>query len=324
VIDAAHLTANLLPTDTAYFDVAHYIRHSPKIYDYDLAQKFAEWCETGVVIFENAVPDAQIDAFITDVECLCRHPEALELEVEYRGVRFRLKDMPVPPLEAAGVKFACLENISLAARRLSLNRLVRDFLSHIFLDRPAVLQSLTFWRGSQQPAHLDYPYVCVQSRIPHLAASWTALEDVHEDAGPLAYYPGSHRQGVIPPFDWGGGSVILTPESTRTVDEFTVYLAEQIDRLSLRPQLFLPKRGDVLIWHGNLLHEGTKVRDAGRTRRSYVTHYTSRMSYAREHYFLNARETEQFAEHKGGYSVDHPAQLTGRGLPSWNAPIAAK
>lgn len=288
VKDLQHLLDNPLPTDTPFFDVPHYIKHSPKIEDYDLALKFAEWRETGVVVFENAVPEVDIAAFLADVEYLALHRRKFDLEVEYKGARYGVRDVPVPPLSALGFKFNCMDLISLAARRLSQNRIVHDFLSHVFLDRPTVLQSLTFWRGSQQPAHLDYPYVSVQSRIPHLAASWIALEDVHEDAGPLAYYPGSHKAGLIPPFDWGEGSVILTPQSTRNVIEFSDYLAAQIEELSLQPQVFLPKRGDVLIWHGNLLHEGTAVRDPRRTRRSFVTHYTSRKSYPAEHYFSGA------------------------------------
>jgi len=189
VIDLRHLQANPLPTDTASFDIAHYIKHSPKIEDYDLRLKFAEWRETGVVVFEHAVPEGLIDEFLADVEYLCEHRGEFELEVEWRGARHRMKDLPASPLADPGTKFNCLENISLAARKLTVNRLVCDFLGHIFLDQPMVLQSLAFWRGSQQPAHLDYAYVSTQTRIPHLAASWTALEDVHEDSGPLAYYP---------------------------------------------------------------------------------------------------------------------------------------
>lgn len=290
VKDLKHLLDNPLPTDTDFFDIDHYIKHSPRVEDYDLRAKFGQWRETGVVVFENAVPEEMIAGLLVDVEYLCENREAFDLEIECQGRRYRLRDVPVHPLSVPGVKFNCLDLISVAARRLSLNRIVHNFLGHVFLDRPAVLQSLTFWRGSQQPAHLDYPYVCVQSRIPHLAASWIALEDTHEDAGPLAYYPGSHKAGVIPPFDWGGGSVINTQESTRTPAEFAGYLNEQIDKLSLRPEVFLPKRGDVLIWHGNLLHEGTKIRDPARTRRSFVTHYTSRRSYTSDHYFIGAPE----------------------------------
>ena len=97
----------------------------------------------------------------------------------------------------------------------------------------------------------------MQTKVPHLAASWTPLENVHENSGPLAYYPGSNKSGLIPPFDWGNGSLIMEKNSTKTPSDFTDYLAEQISTLNLKKQIFLPRRGDVLVWHGNLLHEGT-------------------------------------------------------------------
>jgi len=303
VKDLAHLLANPLPTDTAHFDIAHYIKHTPKVEEYDLRQKFEEWRETGVVIFENAVPEGLIDHYLADIEYLCANRAQFGIEVEHQGGRYAMRDLPVHPLEHTGIKLNCMELLSLAARRLSMNALVCDFLGHIFLEPPAMLQSLTFWRGSQQPAHLDYPYVSVQTRIPHLAASWTALEDVHEDSGPLAYYPGSHKPGVIPPYDWGDGSIILTPDSPRHVLEFSAYLAEQVEKLSLRQQVFLPKRGDVLIWHGNLLHEGLPVKDFSRTRRSFVTHFTSRSSYPPAQGDVNV--------------FDRPVMQDSPRLPSW-------
>ena len=37
--------------------------------------------------------------------------------------------------------------------------------------------------------------------------------------------------------------------------------------------MFLPKAGEIIIWHGNLLHGGSKVLDNSLTRLSQVTHY---------------------------------------------------
>jgi len=48
-----------------------------------------------------------------------------------------------------------------------------------------------------------------------------------------------------------------------------------MEEAGIARQEFFPRRGDVLIWHGNLPHEGTAVRDPRRTRKSYVTHYTA-------------------------------------------------
>ena len=321
VQDIRHWMQNPLPTDTEYFDIGHYIAHSPKhapkVQDYDLRRTFEQWRETGIAIFPNAVPDDLIGRFLADVEYLDAHRDKFELEVEYKGGRHRLRDLTESPLAAPGTKFICLENISRAAREISLNRFVCDFLSHVFLDAPSVIQSLTFWRGSQQPAHLDYPYVSVQTRLPHLAASWVALEDVQEASGPLAYYPGSHKAGLIAPFDWGNGSIIETPESSRTVADFTAYLAGQVEKLELRPQIFLPRRGDVLVWHGHLLHGGTAIDDPARTRKSYVTHYTSLAAYPKEHRFADAFAAGRCTALNGGYVFDHPWVEDSRQLPGW-------
>ena len=129
--------------------------------------------------------------------------------------RLEISELGVSPLSDTGIKFNCVENISLAARHLSLNRFVCRFLRHVFQDDVAIIQSLTFWKRSRQAAHLDYPWVCIQTKLPHLAASWIPLEDIHPDASPLAYYPGTPK-GVIEPFDWGDGSLTQIPTSAIT------------------------------------------------------------------------------------------------------------
>lgn len=42
---------------------------------------------------------------------------------------------------------------------------------------------------------------------------------------------------------------------------------------NLEKKFFTAKKGDVLIWHANLLHGGSKVVDQARTRKSMVLHY---------------------------------------------------
>jgi ectoine hydroxylase-related dioxygenase (phytanoyl-CoA dioxygenase family) len=41
----------------------------------------------------------------------------------------------------------------------------------------------------------------------------------------------------------------------------------------------LPKRGDLLIWHGALIHGGTPMQNPELTRRSFICHYTSMASH---------------------------------------------
>lgn len=179
-----------------------------------------------------------------------------------------------------------------------------------------MLQSLTFTKGSQQPIHIDYPYVRTQTKLAHLAASWIPLEDVHADSGPLAYYPGSHKIDASGFFDWGNGSILLEPDSTRSPMDFAHFLWDRMAAQGIKPEIFSPKKGDLLIWHGNLAHEGTKILSPDRTRKSYVTHYTSLEAYPPPHMHKNALETGASVTENGGYSFDLPWLKNTLKLPS--------
>ena len=79
----------------------------------------------------------------------------------------------------------------------------------------------------------------------------------------------------MPFFDWGGGSITFEADSVRNPNAFVSYLESEMRRLGIQPRVFLPKKGDMLIWHGYLAHAGTPIKDQHRTRKSLVTHYTS-------------------------------------------------
>lgn len=303
--------------DRPEFNLQAYLARTRTPRDYDLGAAIARWIEDGVVVFENAIPDDEIDAFLADVEAICESPACYDFELEIRGRRLASSDVDFDPRSEPGVKLNCLEAISKAARQLSLNRFVCDFLGHVFQEPPVTLQSLTFFRGSQQPAHTDYPYVRTQTKLSCLAASWVPLEDVHADAGPLIYYPGSHRPDVVRPFDWGGGSVVLEPDSERSASELAPHLHDQLQRSGIAPHVFLPKRGDILVWHGWLVHEGQKMRDPTRTRRSYVTHYTGYSAYPPNHKKRHARWRGDFTRRHGGFVFDRPWVDETRLAPSW-------
>jgi hypothetical protein len=75
----------------------------------------------------------------------------------------------------------------------------------------------------------------------------------------------------------------------------------------------------VLIWHGNLPHEGTKVNNPDLTRKSYVTHYTAEATtpdWMRN--FDGANRPVGIFEN-GANSWRYKWFDGMRGLPSWNA-----
>lgn len=317
LIDIDHMRDTAMPLDQPGFSLDSYLRQVRDDCDFNLEEKLRAWMNDGVAVFPKAVDSGLIDEYLNDIDVLVSHPDQFELEVEVRGARQKLSEVETDLRGDHGVKFNCVENISQAARKLSLNPSACQFLRHVFQAFPAVLQSLTFWRGSGQPAHTDYPYVRTQTKISHLAASWIALEDVDERSGPLAYYPGSHNIDRIPPFDWGEGSVVLEPDSRRTPQEFGPYLKQRLAEQGIAPKVFLPKKGDMLIWHGWVVHEGTKPLDPSFTRKSYVSHYTSLDAYPPGHQFPKAMKKKLYTKLNGGYVFDKPWVATEKTLPSW-------
>jgi phytanoyl-CoA hydroxylase len=293
--------------------------NSPPV-DYDLKAQLLHWREHGIVIFENAVPHSIIDSLLADIDCLVRNPKEYELTVDLGDGKPHQPIKEVPSSDLLGRESLKLNNVhflSKAAIQCALNLFAGSFLRHIFRDTPCVQQSLFFIKGSQQPIHLDYPYVRVQQHIANLAASWVALEDVHEDSGPLEYYCGSHMPEKMPFFDWGNESITFEKDSTKQPSEFVHYLREQMQQLNITPRVFLPKKGDMLIWHGYLAHGGTKIRDRSKTRRSLVAHYTAKGSYNPTHKFPDADEKKRYFSQNGGIAYDLPWTRDWKMLPSW-------
>jgi ectoine hydroxylase-related dioxygenase (phytanoyl-CoA dioxygenase family) len=132
-------------------------------------------------------------------------------------------------------------------------------------------QSLNFTLGSEQRAHSDSIHMTTEPP-GYLIATWIALEDCTADNGPLFYYPGSHRMDYITTEHYDSGNTALTIGSDSN-KRYEDKIAEVIENKRLEPQLFLAKRGDVLIWHANLLHGGSPIRKPGATRKSMVCHY---------------------------------------------------
>jgi phytanoyl-CoA hydroxylase len=297
-------------------DIDRYVDDLSESAGFDLRRALHQWRKDGVVLFEGVVDRGLIDALTSDVEYLREHYRDFDLLVETAGMQKHIIDLTVEELNSPGLKFNSIHTISRAAARLSLTREVSVFLSHIFRDAPCAMQSLTFYKGSQQPIHIDYPYVRCQMPVAHLAASWVPLEDIHPDSGPLAYYPSSHHEDISGFFDWGDGSILLEPDSARTPIELSEYLAERMRVADLSQRVYCPRKGDVLVWHGNLSHEGTAIRNAALTRKSYVTHYTSLDAYPPAHLKPAAPEGGWIAREHGGYVFEYSWLSKQNQLPS--------
>lgn len=134
-----------------------------------------------------------------------------------------------------------------------------------------LFQSLNFFEGSQQRAHSDSIHM---TTFPYgnLIATWVALEDLTEDCGPLFYYPGSHKLPYVMngDFDNIGTKFKL---GNKTYGDYEDRIEALIQENGLQKKLFVAKKGDLLIWHANLLHGGEPITKEGSTRKSMALHY---------------------------------------------------
>ena len=157
-----------------------------------------------------------------------------------------------------------------AAGEGKLRELVGILLGH----EATLFQSINFLTGSQQRTHSDSIHM---STFPlgGMAAAWVALEDITPDNGPLHYYPGSHHLPYYLNADYQNeGSDWLIGD--KDYAEYERFIAGRVEALGLQKQVFLARKGDVFIWHANLMHGGEPHRDPALTRKSMVFHYFSR------------------------------------------------
>ena len=143
-------------------------------------------------------------------------------------------------------------------------------LEELLGDKVVPFQSINFLKGSEQAAHSDSVHMASYP-LGGLIAIWVALEDINEQNGGLFYYPGSHTLPYVTNADVGNNTgSVLSPNPNKNYED---YVQHQIASLGLKKESFKAKKGDVLIWHANLIHGGLPHLDKSLSRKSMVVHY---------------------------------------------------
>jgi len=146
-----------------------------------------------------------------------------------------------------------------------------EFLSFLIDGQAKLFQSINFINGSQQKTHSDSIHMTTYP-LGGLLGVWIALEDVDKNNGALHYIPGSHKLPYFlnSDYDNEGTAFKIGKKSYVAYEDF---LAEKVKELGLKKEIFRAKKGDLLIWHANILHGGEPHLDKSRTRKSLVYHY---------------------------------------------------
>ncbi len=159
---------------------------------------------------------------------------------------------------------------SAAIRQLAILPQVIGALEAYYGRQAIPFQTLNFRFGSQQAAHSDLMHF-TPDPIQFMCGVWLALEDVHDDAGPLQYYPSSHKWPVVTMQDVGA-----PPDQRPQLSYASLYepaIAAEIAQRNAAPRRALIKKGQAVVWAANLVHGGAPRQDEAKTRYSQVTHF---------------------------------------------------
>lgn len=143
---------------------------------------------------------------------------------------------------------------------------VRSLTGH----EPIPYQTIASSAGSEQKVHSDSVHMTTYPP-GYMVAAWIAFEDISEDSGPVVYYPGSHRLPYV-----SSRSVGITEKKSDYVEYQRKYepaIHDLIQKEELQPRYLTAKKGDVLLWHANLLHGGSSRKNLKLSRRAVVCHY---------------------------------------------------
>ncbi|WP_174274985.1 phytanoyl-CoA dioxygenase family protein [Sphingomonas bacterium] len=236
------------------------------------ADKAAFWARNGYLILEGAISPEACDRLNRKIDrvWIDRRVSAPRVSIDVYLERADGARIPMSaaPGEARALPYK-LNDMFLVdddARALALHDDVVAALRWVLKSEPTVIGSLNFERGSTQKFHTDTLYMPGKT-AGGMTAAWFALEDVTAEAGPLKYYPGSHQ---IPLFRFSSGRPSQINEQ---VTHYDAYMTRQVKDRGLEWRHFLPKKGDVLIWHERLYHGGAAIEDIAQTRKSLVVHY---------------------------------------------------
>lgn len=219
----------------------------------EIQAQIIHFIENGFMILKEWIPPQTADSINTDVDNLLGSKQV--------DFNFSKKKIMMAHEQSREINAVFREDKLLHLLGFLMGRKIIPF------------QTINFIEGSEQRPHSDSIHMTTEPQ-GYLIAAWWALEDCDEGNGPLVYYPKSHRLPYLmtPDYESGNTALMLGHDSNRRYEDA---IEETIKKNNLQPSYFHAKKGDVFVWHANLIHGGTKILREGSTRRSMVAHYYS-------------------------------------------------
>jgi ectoine hydroxylase-related dioxygenase (phytanoyl-CoA dioxygenase family) len=144
-------------------------------------------------------------------------------------------------------------------------------LKLLYNRNPIPFQTINFLKGSNQPLHQDSIHFYTQPER-WMVGTWTALQDMSVDCGPLEIVPGSHKWNHYN-FQNLNLPVVEFGNQFNNYAEYESFLVHMLESSDLVKKQWLGKKGQTLIWASNLLHGGAEILNSESTRYAQATHF---------------------------------------------------
>lgn len=231
----------------------HDIQNHPMFahFSEDIEQQILKWNKNGVLIWNNFLDNETVDTINEEIDNL----------IEKKEVNFNYTNRKI---------FNAYQQ-SYTIRKVIKEKRLLNVLNFILDKKVLPFQSINFLKGSEQQAHSDSIHM---STFPqgYLIAAWFALEDISIEQGPLSYFPGSHQLQYLTNADYENSSNrwLLDGNANK---KYEAKVQQVISENNFKKEVFTAKKGDVFIWHANLMHGGELMLNKELTRKSMVVHY---------------------------------------------------
>ena len=227
--------------------------HATNIYkQVDLNTKISieNYSKTGYIVLKKFLSEEKVVQINTEIDKL----------LEQKKVKFKYRNK---------IMFAIHK--SQVLKETGTDKDLTELLNVLLDGKVKLFQSINFLAGSEQESHSDSIHMTTYP-LGGLLGVWIALEDIDETNGALHYYPGSH---ILPyylneEYDNVGSTFLI---GDKDYSAYESMLQEKIRSLGLQKEIFRAKKGDLLIWHANLMHGGEAHTDKSKSRKSMVLHY---------------------------------------------------
>ena len=225
-------------------------KESFKEFSPDIQAKIINWSSNGYMILEKFLDEQTCTEINNEIEKL----------VSSRRLHF-----------TNGNKLMFANRKSDIIRDITKNATLTSILGFLLNKEVVPFQTINFINGSEQRAHSDSIHMTTYP-LGYLIAAWIALEDVTNANGPLFYFPGSHKLPYLLNNDFNEGQNFLTL-GKKDYSDYEDVLEDLVSNQGYPRVEFHAKKGDVFLWHANLVHGGAPIINRNLTRKSMVIHY---------------------------------------------------